>query len=95
MAAILPLVLFILLGQCSRRHVSGRDHYLSLDPKPLNELTEWLVKSRDFWTTRVDALEAALSADDAVAVAKKSSMSGPARSGARTRRLEREYEARI
>jgi hypothetical protein len=69
MATIIPLVLFILWG----RHVPGRDHYLSLDPKPLNELTEWLVKNRDFWTARVDALEAALRADDAVAVAKKSS----------------------
>jgi DNA-binding transcriptional ArsR family regulator len=56
-----------------RRHVSGRDHYLSLDPKPLNELTEWLVKSRDFWTAGVDALEAALRADDAIAAAKRSS----------------------
>ena len=56
-----------------RREVSGRDHYLSLDPKPLNELTEWLVKSRDFWAARVDALESALRADDAIAAAKRSS----------------------
>jgi DNA-binding transcriptional ArsR family regulator len=56
-----------------RREVSGRDHYLSLDPKPLNELTEWLVTSRDFWAARVDALESALRADDAIAVAKRSS----------------------
>ena len=58
-----------------RRHVSGRDHYLSLDPKPLHETAEWLVKSRDFWSARLDALEAALRADDAIAVAKKSSSS--------------------
>ncbi|HEV2429975.1 MAG TPA: metalloregulator ArsR/SmtB family transcription factor [Burkholderiales bacterium] len=56
-----------------RREVSGRDHYLSLDPKPLNELTEWLVKSRDFWAARVDALESALRADDTIAVAQRSS----------------------
>jgi len=43
-----------------RRHVSGRDHYLSLDPKPLDELAEWLSKSRDFWTSRLDALETVL-----------------------------------
>src|SRR4249920_2529190 len=54
-----------------RRQVSGRDHYLSLEPKPLNELTEWMVKSRDFWSGRLDALEAALRADDAIAAAKK------------------------
>lgn len=47
-----------------RRHVSGRDHYLSLDPGPLDEAAEWLVKSRDFWTARLDALEAALRTED-------------------------------
>ena len=56
-----------------RRQVSGRDHFLSLEPKPLNELTEWMVKSRDFWSGRLDALEAALRADDAIDAAKKSS----------------------
>ena len=60
-----------------RRHVSGRDHYLSLDPKPLDELTEWLTKSRDFWSGRLDALEAALRAEDAIAAAKKSSSPKP------------------
>lgn len=35
-------------------------HYLSLDPKPLDELAEWLSKSRDFWTSRLDALETVL-----------------------------------
>jgi DNA-binding transcriptional ArsR family regulator len=59
------------------RHVSGRDHYLSLDPKPMNDLTEWMVKSRDFWSGRLDALEAALRADDAIAAAKKSSSPKP------------------
>ena len=56
-----------------RRHVSGRDHYLSLDRKPLNDVTEWMVKSRDFWAGRLDALEAALRAEDAIEAARKSS----------------------
>jgi len=60
-----------------RRQVSGRDHYLSLEPRPLNELTEWMVKSRDFWSGRLDTLEAALRADDAIAAAKKSSTPKP------------------
>jgi DNA-binding transcriptional ArsR family regulator len=47
-----------------RRRVAGRDHFLSLDPKPLNDATEWLVKSRDFWSGRLDALEAALRAEE-------------------------------
>jgi DNA-binding transcriptional ArsR family regulator len=60
-----------------RRHVCGRDHYLSLDPKPINEITEWMVRSRDFWSGRLDALEAALRADDAISAAKKSSYQKP------------------
>ena len=56
-----------------RRQVSGRDHYLSLEPKPLNELTEWMVKSRDFWSGRLDALEAALRAEDAIEKARRTS----------------------
>jgi hypothetical protein len=46
-----------------RRQVLGRDHYLTLDPKPLDEAAEWLVKSRDFWTARLDSLERALTAE--------------------------------
>lgn len=60
-----------------RRQVSGRDHYLSLDPKRLNDVTEWMVKSRDFWSGRLDALEAALRAEDAIAAAKKSASLKP------------------
>lgn len=43
-----------------RRHISGRDHYLTLDPKPLDEAAAWLAKSRDFWTARLDSLETIL-----------------------------------
>jgi DNA-binding transcriptional ArsR family regulator len=60
-----------------RRHVSGRDHFLSLDPKPLNDITEWMVKARDFWSGRLDVLEAALRAEDAIDAAKKSSSRTP------------------
>ena len=60
-----------------RRQVSGRDHFLSLDPKPLDDIAEWMVKMRDFWSGRLDALEAALRADDAIAAAKKSSSQKP------------------
>ena len=60
-----------------RRYVSGRDHYLSLDPKPLDAVTEWMVKSRNFWSGRLDALEAALRAEDAIAAAKKSASPKP------------------
>ena len=57
-------------GLVSRR-VAGRDHFLTLQRKPFDELTEWMLKTREFWNTRLDALEAALRADDAIAKARK------------------------
>ncbi len=56
-----------------RRRVSGRDHYLSLDPKPFDELSQWMVRTREFWNSRLDDLEAVLRAEDAIKAAAKSS----------------------
>jgi DNA-binding transcriptional ArsR family regulator len=56
-----------------RRRVSGRDHFLTLDPRPLEDLTEWLVRAREFWTSRLDVLEATLRAEDAIDAASQSS----------------------
>jgi DNA-binding transcriptional ArsR family regulator len=56
-------------GLVSRR-VAGRDHFLSLERKPFDDLTAWMLKTREFWTGRLDALEAALRAEDAIAAAK-------------------------
>jgi DNA-binding transcriptional ArsR family regulator len=57
-------------GLVSRR-VAGRDHFLSLERGPFDELTEWMLKTRDFWSGRLDELEAALRAEDAIAKARK------------------------
>jgi DNA-binding transcriptional ArsR family regulator len=56
-----------------RRRIAGRDHYLSLEPRPLDEAAAWMAKTRAFWTTRLDRLEAALRAEDAIEAARKSS----------------------
>ncbi|MSP96141.1 MAG: hypothetical protein EXR29_02705 [Betaproteobacteria bacterium] len=56
-------------GLVSRR-VAGRDHFLSLERKPFDELTQWRLKTRDFWTSRLDALEAALRVEDAICVSR-------------------------
>jgi len=56
-----------------RRRVSGRDHFLALEPKPFDDLTQWMRETRQFWTTRLDKLEAALRAEDAIEAARKSS----------------------
>ena len=55
-------------GLVSRRIV-GRDHFLSLERKPFDELTQWMLDTREFWNRRLDALEAALRADDAISTA--------------------------
>ena len=53
-----------------RRRVSGRDHFLSLDPEPLDAAAAWMLRERDAWTRRLDRLEAALRAEDAIEKAK-------------------------
>ena len=56
-----------------RRRVAGRDHFLALEPEPLDRLTQWMQQTREFWSSRLDALEAALRADDAIKAAARSS----------------------
>jgi DNA-binding transcriptional ArsR family regulator len=56
-----------------RRRISGRDHFLASEPGPFDELTKWMQQTREFWTTRLDKLEAALRAEDAIEAARKSS----------------------
>jgi DNA-binding transcriptional ArsR family regulator len=40
-----------------RRRVSGREHWLRLRPAPLRDASRWLEHYREFWNTRLDALE--------------------------------------
>ena len=56
-----------------RRRIAGRDHFLSLDPAPLDSAAAWLQRERAAWATRLDRLEAALRAEDAIAKAKSRS----------------------
>lgn len=42
------------------RRVRGREHWLRLKPAPLREAARWLDHYREFWDTRLDALEALL-----------------------------------
>ena len=52
-----------------RRRVAGRDHFLSLNPEPLDSAAAWMQRERAAWTTRLDRLEAALRAQDAIEAA--------------------------
>ncbi len=46
------------------RAVEGREHHLSLDANPLRAAAEWTAEYRDFWSDRLDALEAMLEQTD-------------------------------
>jgi DNA-binding transcriptional ArsR family regulator len=56
-----------------RRRVSGRDHFLSLDPAPMDGVAAWIQRERAAWAVRLDRLEAALRAEDAIEAARKTS----------------------
>ncbi|HVC11372.1 MAG TPA: metalloregulator ArsR/SmtB family transcription factor [Burkholderiales bacterium] len=56
-----------------RRRVAGRDHFLSLDPRPMDGVAAWIQRERAAWATRLDRLEAALRAEDAIEAAQSSS----------------------
>ena len=40
-----------------RREIHGREHVCRLEPRPLQEATQWLEHYRQFWEARLDALE--------------------------------------
>jgi DNA-binding transcriptional ArsR family regulator len=50
-----------------RRRRVWREHLLSYNPAPLDEAARWIAKTRAFWGSRLDTLEAVLRAQDAAA----------------------------
>src|ERR1700730_16059804 len=50
-----------------RRRRAGREHLLSLDPKPLDEAAAWVETQRTFWTARLNTLENLLRTEDRAA----------------------------
>lgn len=50
-----------------RRRRAGREHFLSLNPQPLDAAAAWIETQRALWTRRLDALEGLLRAEDAAA----------------------------
>ena len=50
-----------------RRRRVWREHRVSFNAEPLDEVSTWIEKRRAFWTQRLDALDALLKAEDAEA----------------------------
>lgn len=63
-----------------RRRRSGREHLLSVNPKPLDEAADWIETQRTLWRARLDALDALLQDEDRAALAKKT-VAGKAAAG--------------
>ena len=42
------------------RRVTGREHRLTFDPRPLDDAAAWIAAQRTFWEARLEALEAHL-----------------------------------
>lgn len=56
-----------------RRRRVGRDHFLSLNPQPLDAAADWIATQQEVWTARLDTLEALLRAEDEAAAPSRSS----------------------
>jgi DNA-binding transcriptional ArsR family regulator len=47
-----------------RRRRVGREHLLSFNPKPLDEAAAWIADHRALWSSRLEALDSLLLAED-------------------------------
>jgi DNA-binding transcriptional ArsR family regulator len=47
-----------------RRRREGREHVLSFNAKPIDEVSKWIDAERVIWSARLAALDAALAAED-------------------------------
>ena len=51
-------------GRFVQRRRSGREHVLSFNPAPLNDVAAWVETQRAVWTARLDALDAMLKTEE-------------------------------
>ena len=65
-----------------RRRQAGRDHYLSIDIRPLDRAAAWIESQRLAWNDQLDALDALLRAEDRSA-ASRLEISSPKKKGKR------------
>jgi DNA-binding transcriptional ArsR family regulator len=54
-----------------KRKVDGREHVCAIVAAPLKSATDWLAHYERLWITRLDALDAMLKEEDALAARKK------------------------
>ena len=54
-----------------RRQVAGREHFISLQPQPLDQVLAWLNAQRRAWALQLATLDAVLQTDDAMTTARQ------------------------
>lgn len=47
-----------------RRRIEGRDHYLSIDPRPLDRAAKWIESQRAAWSQRLQRLDQILQEEE-------------------------------
>ena len=63
-------------GLVSRRRV-WREHLVSFNSEPLEQVSAWIEKTRRFWSARLDALDDLLRAEDAAATQEPNNKGKP------------------
>ncbi len=64
LAAVSKHILVLERANLVRRRKMGREHLLSINPRPLDEAAAWMESTRAQWTARLDALDDLLRAED-------------------------------
>jgi DNA-binding transcriptional ArsR family regulator len=64
LAAVSKHILVLERAGLVRRRRAGREHLLSIDPRPLDEAAAWIESTRARWTARLDALDDLLRTED-------------------------------
>jgi DNA-binding transcriptional ArsR family regulator len=63
--AVSKHILVLERARLVQRRKEGRDHYLSYRSEPLDAAAAWIEQTRNFWASRLDALENLLRKEDA------------------------------
>ena len=62
--AVSKHILVLERAKLVKRRKVGRDHFLSYRPEPLDAAAKWIADTRNFWASRLDALEKLLREED-------------------------------
>jgi DNA-binding transcriptional ArsR family regulator len=65
LAAVSKHIRILERARLVRRRRVWREHLVSYNPAPLDQVAKWIDKRRQFWNYRLEALEALLKEEDA------------------------------